>query len=147
MGLKDLLSEDLKTSLKARDELKVSSLRFLLAAIKNKQIDLRHELSDSEIQQVIQTQVKQRLDSIEQFEKGNRKDLVEKETRELEILKSYLPPPFSQDELDGLIDQAIAESKATSKDQLGLVMKILMPKVRGRVDGRIVNQRVREKLS
>ena|SRR3989338_6026948 len=147
MGLKDLLSEDLKTSLKARDELKVSSLRFLLAAIKNKQIDLRHELSDSEIQQVIQTQVKQRLDSIEQFEKGNRKDLVEKETRELEILKSYLPPPFSQDELDGLIDQAIAESKATSKDQLGLVMKILMPKVSGRVDGRIVNQRVREKLS
>jgi len=132
--------------MKAKDTAKVSTLRLLISEIKNKEIDKRGELTDDEILAVIQKAVKQRKESIEQYEKAGRSDLVEKEKKELEILEAYLPQPLSEEELEAIIDEAIKEAQATSVKDMGKVMKIVMPKVRGRADGKIVNQKVREKL-
>ncbi len=146
MGLKEKIMQDMKEAMKAKDTAKVSTLRLLISEIKNKEIDKRGELTDDEILAVIQKAVKQRKESIEQYEKAGRSDLVEKEKKELEILEAYLPQPLSEEELEAIIDEAIKEAQATSVKDMGKVMKIVMPKVRGRADGKIVNQKVREKL-
>ena len=146
MGLKEKIMQDMKEAMKAKDTAKVSTLRLLISEIKNKEIDKRGELTDDEILAVIQKAVKQRKESIEQYEKAGRNDLVEKEKKELEILEAYLPQPLSEGELEAIIDEAIKEAQATSVKDMGKVMKIVMPKVRGRADGKIVNQKVREKL-
>ena len=146
MGLKEKIMQDMKEAMKAKDTAKVSTLRLLISEIKNKEIDKRGELTDDEILAVIQKAVKQRKESIEQYEKAGRSDLVEKEKKELEILEAYLPQPLSEEELEAIIDEAIKEAQATSVKDMGKVMKIVMPKVRGRADDKIVNQKVREKL-
>jgi uncharacterized protein YqeY len=146
MSLQQRLDEDLKASIKASDTLKTSVLRMLKAAIKNKQIEKRRELSDEEIISVIFTLAKQRRESIDLFSKGGREDLVLKEKQELEILQLYLPRQLSSEDLDRIIIEAINESSAEGIKDIGKVMRLIMPRVHGAADGKIINQRVREIL-
>ncbi len=146
MGLKEQIMQDMKEAMKSKDSLKVSTLRLLISEIKNKEIEKRGELSDDEILAVIQKAVKQRKESIEKYKEAGRTDLAEKEEKELKILESYLPQPLSKEELEAIIEEAIKETGATTPKDMGKVMKVVMPKVRGRADGKLVNQMVREKL-
>ncbi len=147
MSLKDRLLQDMKEAMKARDQLKLSTLRLLVSEIKNKEIDAKGELKDEDILAIIQKAVKQRQDSIAQYEKGGRQDLADKEKAELEILKAYLPEELSQEEILKIIDEAIAATGATSPKEMGKVMREVMPKVKGRADGKMVNELVRKRLA
>lgn len=146
MSLLNRLDEDLNTALKKADRLKVSVLRLVKAAIKNQQIDKRRELDDDEVFTIFTTLVKQRRESIEQFSKGGREDLVLQEKQEIEILQSYMPAQLSAEDIDGMIRQAITESAAKTEGDMGKVMKILAPRIKGIADGKYVNNRVREFL-
>ena len=147
MSLKDRLMQDMKEAMKARDQLRLSTLRLLISEIKNKEIDSKGELKDEDILSIIQKAVKQRQDSIAQYEKGGRQDLADKEKAELEILKAYLPEELSQEEILKIIDEAIAATGASSPKEMGKVMKEVMPKVKGRADGKLVNELVRKRLA
>ena len=146
MSLLKKLDEDLKTALKKSDKLKLSVLRLVKAAIKNQQIDKGRELDDEEGLAIFSTLAKQRRESIEQFLKGGRDDLVQQETRELLILQSYMPAQLSAEELEEMILQAIKESSAKNEGDTGKVMKLLAPRIKGVADGKWVNNRVREVL-
>ncbi|MEW6419208.1 MAG: GatB/YqeY domain-containing protein [Nitrospirota bacterium] len=146
MSLLQKFDDDLKVALKTSNTLKVSVLRMAKAALKNKQIDKRGELTDDDIISVISTLSKQRRESIEQFSKGGREDLAEKERQELEILQSYLPEQLTAEELDRIIIEAIKESSPEGIKDIGKVMRLVMPRVKGAADGKIVNQRVKELL-
>lgn len=141
------IDNDLKEAMKQRDPIRVSTLRMLRAAIKNAAIEKRTEsLEEADVLQIISKQVRQHEDSIEQFTKGGRTDLVEKESQELEILKSYLPPALSNEEIVAIVKEAIAEVGAQTRKDMGKVMKVCMEKVRGRADGKIVSRVVAEHL-
>lgn len=145
--LVDKIDEDLKSALKNRDTLRVSTLRFLKASILNLAIDKKVEkLEDSDVLEVIAKLVKQHLEAIEGFSRGNRQDLVTKETQELEILRSYCPPQASDQELREWIQVAITESGAKGPQDLGKVMKCIIPKTKGKADGKRVNELVKEAL-
>jgi uncharacterized protein YqeY len=146
MSLKERFSSELKDSLKAGNALKVSVIRLILAALKNKEIEKRGSLSEEEIIDLLVSLSKQRKESIEGFNKGGRQDLVDKETEELKIVESYLPEEFTPEEIKEKIIEAIKETGASGAKDMGKVMKVLMPKVKGRADGRIVNEMVRELL-
>ncbi|OGW25801.1 MAG: aspartyl-tRNA amidotransferase [Nitrospirae bacterium GWC2_42_7] len=146
MSFLERLDEDLKKALKGSDKLRLSVLRMAKAAIKNQQIDKGRILSDEEVISILTTMSKQRKESIEQFSKGGRTDLAEQETQELSILQSYMPEQLSNEEVENIIVQAINESAAKSEADMGKVMKILMPRVKGVADGKWVNNRVRELL-
>ena len=147
MSLQQTLLEDLQKAMKARDEIRVSTLRFLRAALQNLVIEKRKEvLEDDEVREVVARLLKQHRDSIEGFRKGGREDLVQKEEAELAILKSYCGPGLGEKELLMLIEEAISESGASGPGALGQVMKTLMPKVKGRVDGQHVSALVRQRL-
>ena len=145
--MQEQLVSDMKESMKSGDSVKVSTIRMLKAAIKNKEIEkggTSYKLSDKEVLEVIATAIKQRKDSIEQFTKGHRQDLAEKEKKELEILQSYLPPQMSDEEIKAEVKKAISETSAASQKDIGKVMKVLMPRLAGRADGTVVNRIVRE---
>lgn len=146
MGLKEQLEKDMKEALKAKDSFKLNVIRFILAQVKNKEIDLRREATDEDIFKIIQTLVKQRKESISFSEKANRPELVEKEKAELAILESYLPKLLSDEEILKLIEEVVRELNATKKD-FGLVMKTVMQKVAGRAEGSKVNELVKKVLS
>jgi uncharacterized protein len=146
MTLLQRVDGDLKTAMKSADKLKVSVLRLLKAAIKNKEIDSRRELSDEEVLSVLSSLAKQRRESIEQFSKGGREDLAETERLELAILQSYMPEQLSPEEIEDMILKAIEESGAQGEADLGKVMRLLMPRTKGLADGKWVNNRVRELL-
>jgi len=146
MSFLQKLDDDLRAALKASDGLKVSVLRMAKAALKNRQIDKMGELSGEDILAVITTLTKQRKESIELFSKGGREDLADKERQELKILRSYLPNQLTPEELDGIILEAIKESSATGTKDMGKVMRLVMPRVKGAADGKIVNQRVTDLL-
>ncbi len=146
MPLLAKIDDDLKSAMKASNSLKVSVLRMAKAAIKNRQIDTGKELSDDDIISVLSTLAKQRRESIEQFSKGGRQDLAEKEERELTLLQSYLPEQISPEELDRIILESIAESSAAGAGDMGKVMRLVMPRTKGAADGKIVSQRVKELL-
>jgi uncharacterized protein len=146
MPLLQKLDDDLKSSLKASDKLRLSVVRMAKAAIKNRQIDKGSELSDDDIIAVLTTLAKQRRESIEMFAKGGREDLAEQERQELGILHSYLPQQLTPEELDSIILEAIRESSVQGTQDMGKVMRLIMPKVKGVADGKIVNQRVKELL-
>ena len=146
MSLMQMLDEDLKTALKQSDKLKLSVLRMAKAAVKNQQIDKGRELLDEEILAIFSTLAKQRRESIEQFSKGGRDDLVSQESQELLILQSYMPVQLSVEELNAMILQAIKESSAENEGDMGKVMKILAPRIKGVADGKWVNNRVKELL-
>ena len=146
--LEEKIMQDYKQAMKDKDSLRSSALSFLRAALKNCSIEKRKDrLSDSEVISVLKKQVKQRRDSIEQFRKGRRDDLVEKEERELEILKSYLPEEMSEQELATLIDEVIGSlgGDVSIKD-MGRVMKEIMSRAAASVDGRLASDMVRERL-
>ncbi len=136
------IDSDLKEAMKSKNEIKLGTLRMLKSAIKNKEIDKRQSLSEPEILEVIQKQVKQRKDSIAEFEKANRQDLSKKEAAEIMVLEQYLPKQLSEIELKAIVQKAIQTSGAKSKADMGKIMKEVMPQIAGRVDGKQVNQMV-----
>ena len=146
MSLLKRFDDDLKEAMKASDARKVSVLRLVKAAVKNRQIEKGGELADEEIVTVLATMIKRGRESIEQFTKGGRSDLVQKEEAEVAVLQSYMPPQLSNDEIDGIISEAIKEAGAKSPQDMGKVMRILMPRMKGIADGKYVNQRVKEML-
>ena len=149
MGISEKIDHDLKDAMKAREADKLSVLRLLKSAIKNAAIEKGGQagvLDDAEATAVIRKQVKQRQDSVESFEKGGRAELAAREKTEIELLNTYLPQALSADELGRLIDEAMAETGATAKAQMGVVMKALQPKVAGRADGRTLSQEVQKRL-
>src|SRR5205809_2771303 len=147
MTLQQRVDSDLKEAMRAKDATKLGVLRMLKSALKYAAIaksDPEAELSDAEAVQVIRKQAKQRQDSIESFEKGGRAELAEKEKEELAILNSYLPQGMSADELTKVVRETIAEAGATSKAQMGAVMKALQAKVGGRADGKALSSQVQK---
>jgi uncharacterized protein YqeY len=147
MSLNEKIAADIVGAMKAKDAARLSALRMLKAAVMNKGVEKGRDLDDAEVQQVISSLVKQRRDSVEQFSKAGRTDLVSKETGEIAVLEGYLPPAATAEEIDAAVASAIAESGATSSKDLGKVMKAVMPKLAGRnADGRAVNEAVRRKL-
>jgi uncharacterized protein YqeY len=147
MTLNEKVAADITAAMKARDAGRLSALRMLKAAIMNKGVEKGRDLDDAEVLQVVSSLVKQRRDSIEQFQKGGRTDLVDKETAEVAVLEQYLPPAVSAEEIDAAVTAAIAETGATTPKDMGKVMKAVMPKLAGKnADGRAVNEAVRRKL-
>jgi uncharacterized protein YqeY len=146
MGLRERLSEEMKLAMKARDELRLSAIRLIRSAVKNRDIDLKRELDDREIVDVVSTLCKQRRESIRMFGEAGRNDLVAKEEKELAVLLDFLPQQLERDEVGALVDRAIAECGAQGSRDMGKVMKALMPHVSGRADGKMVSDLVKEKL-
>jgi len=148
MPLQQRLTDEMKEAMRTGDADRLSVIRLLRSTIKNKEIDKGkgQQLTDEEILQVISTAVKQRKESIEQFEKGGRQDLVDKEKKELAILQSFLPQPISDEELRIKIKEAIAQSGATDAKDMGKVMKLVVPQLVGRAEGSKISQMVRECL-
>ena len=147
MKLADKVNVDIAAAMKSKDAARLSALRMMKAAIMNKGVEKGHDLEDSEVVQVIGSLVKQRRDSIEQFSKAGRTDLVDKETAEIAVLETYLPPSATPEEIDAAVAAAIAETGAGSPKDIGKVMKAVMPKLAGKnADGRTINEAVRRKL-
>lgn len=146
MELYARIEEALKKAIREKDETAKDALRMLLASLKVKEKEIRRQPNEAEIIQVISSLVKQRHDSIEQYGKGGRKDLAAKEEDEIRVLEDFLPPQLSIEELEKMVQEAVLEAGAASLKDMGRVMKILMPKVAGRADGKTVNELVRRKL-
>jgi uncharacterized protein YqeY len=147
MLLRDKINGEIAAAMKAKETTRLSALRMLKAAVMNKGIEKSHDLDDGEVLQVVSALVKQRRDSIEQFSKAGRTDLVDKETAEIAVLETYLPPAASAADIDAAIVEAIAETGAASVKDMGKVMKAVMPRLAGKnADGRAVNEAVRRKL-
>jgi len=147
MSLADTLTEEMKKALKERDKVKLSTIRLIRDAVAKKEIEHgREALDDNGIIKVVNAMARKSEEAIEQFKQGGRQDLVEHESGQLEILKSFLPQPLSEEEIQAFIGEAIEEAKAVDLKDIGKVMKILMPKIAGKADGRTVNQMVRERL-
>ena len=147
MSLKDELKKSLVEAAKAREQLRLDTIRSVQSAVRYKEIDKKGELTDAEILAVIGTLCKQHRDSIEQFQKGGRADLAEKETKELNILKKYLPAEMDEATLRNFVSESIKESQATSIKDMGKVMKVVMEKVQGRADNKTVSELVKDVLS
>jgi uncharacterized protein YqeY len=149
MSLQQRIDEDLKDAMRAKDAARLSVLRLLKAALKNAAIEkvgAEGELNDADAVAVIRKQVKQRQDSIESFEKGGRADLAEKEKAEIAVLSNYLPQAMNAEELQKTVAETIAEVGATSRAQMGAVMKALQPKIAGRADGKTLSAEVQKQL-
>jgi uncharacterized protein YqeY len=145
--LKTEIKEAVKVAMKSGDAVTLSTLRLLLAALQNEEIRLRRDLVPEEIQRTIATLCKQRTEAIDLYRKGKRDDLAQKEEAELVVLKRFLPQPLSEDEVRSLIRASIAEASAKGIQDLGKVMKLVMPKVSGRSDGKRVNELAKALLS
>jgi uncharacterized protein YqeY len=147
MTFRKSLDRKMVEAAKGQAKIALSALRLIKAALHNREIDLKREATEEEFLQVLSSMVKQRRESIEQFAKGGRTDLVEKEEAELKIIQSFMPAQLSEEEISALIFSAIAEAGAVSVKDMGKVMKILMPKITGRADGETVGERVKASLS
>ena len=142
MSLMKKISQDMTTAMKARDQARLAPLRMVKAALMNREVEKGRALDEAEAQQVVASLIKQRRDSIEQFTKGGRPELAAKEELEASILEGYLPRPLTEAELRDLVNESIAEVGATSKAQMGAVMKVAMAKSAGRADGRALSSAV-----
>lgn len=148
MALKDQINTELKEAMKAKDELKLSVLRMLKSAIKYKEVEPgAKELDDAGITTVIGTLIKQRRDSVEQFNAANRADMAEKELKEIAVLQSYLPQQLTPDELKAIVAEAITAANAKSPKDMGPVMKLVTPKTQGRAEGKLVSEEVKAQLA
>lgn len=147
MSLSDTIMNDMKQAMKNRDKTKLTTIRMIKSALMNEKIKAGHELSHDEELTVLNREKKQREESIAEYKKGNREDLVKETEAELAIVESYLPKQLSKDELAKIVQQTISEVGATSKADFGKVMKNLMPKIKGRADGKIASASVREFLN
>ena len=143
----DRILDDIKTAMKAQEKDKLLALRLLNSEIKNVGINERREPTDEDALNVITRLIKQRQEAIEQFKQGGRDDLIAKDHFQLEVYRSYQPEQLTSDEIAALVDEAIAQTGASSKKDMGQVMKVLMPQVRGRADGKMVNGIVSQKLN
>jgi len=147
MSLRDRLTEDLKLAMKARDQLRMDVIRMIKAAVLNKEVEMKKDLDDAEMSRIMTTMIKQRKESVEQFEKGQRAELAAKERQEISIIEAYLPKALSPDELHRIVDGVIHETGATSSKDMGAVMKAVMARLAGQpVDGNQVSDLVRSKL-
>lgn len=146
MSLKGKLMEDLKTSMKSKDTIRKNTITMVRAAIKQIEVDERIELEDEQILDIISKQVKEKRSAIEDFEKGERQDLVDLTQKEIELLLKYLPEQLTEEEIQKIVLETIDEVNAKSIKDIGLVMKSVMPKVKGKTDGNIVNKIVRNML-
>lgn len=144
--LRDKIAEDLRTAMKAREKTTVDTLRMVLTAMKNLQVERGHEPEDAEVLEVLAREAKLRRESIEAFGNAGRQELVDKEAAQLAVLATYLPEQLSAGELGALVEQAIAQVGATSVAEMGAVMKALMPTLKGRADGTAVSAAVRARL-
>lgn len=153
MSVKEKIAGDIKTAMKARDQLRLDTLRMVKSKIQEKEVELRGKkgrdylLEDEEILQVLTTAAKQRRDSIESFRAGGREELAAKEEKELAIVQEFLPQQLSDEELQRLVKEAVEETGAKSPKDMGMVMKAVMPKVKGQADGKRINAVVRVLLS
>ncbi len=147
MNLDQRLLEDMKRSMKAKDKIRVETIRGLRAQLKNTQIMKGEELSEDEVIQVLTNAAKKRKESIEQFKKVGREDRAEIEQQELEIIYEYLPEQLDENQIKELVDSVFDEVNPESMKDMGKVMSVIMPKVKGRADGKLVQQIVRDKLS
>ena len=146
-NLEKRIAKDLKESIKNRDAIRTSTLRMITASMQNLTIEKKEkELEDVDVLKIIAKQAKERQDSIESFKKGKRDDLVEKETKELEILKSYLPEQFDEKKIEEIVREVISQTGASSKSDVGKVMKMSMQELRGRADGKTVSSIVQRLL-
>lgn len=146
MAVLDQLNEQMKTAMKAKDKATLSTVRMLKAALQNKQIEVGHNLTDAEEKAVLSTELKQRKESMAEFEKAGRDDLVTPLKAEIKIVEAYLPAQLDEAQVAKLVDETIKETGATGKADFGKVMKTLMPKVKGQADGAVVNKLVKAKL-
>ena len=146
MSLKEKLQEDLKSSMKNKDTVKKSVVTLIRAAIKQHEVDNRVELADDAIIDIISKQLKQRKDSLAEFVKANRDDLVEETKSEIQVLEGYLPQQLSEEELEKIVIETIAEVGATSMKDMGKIMSAIKPKTAGRADGRKINELVKKNL-
>jgi uncharacterized protein YqeY len=147
MTFKNKVDQEMILAAKATDKIRLSALRMLKNGLHNREIDLKRELNEAEFLQLLSGMVKQRKDSIEQFDKGGRPDLVEKEEAELKVIREFMPAEMSETELDAIIAEAIRETGAAGVRDMGKVMKILMPRVTGKADGKTVGEKVKLILS
>jgi len=147
MNLAEQLNEDMKQAMKAGEKFRLSTIRMVRASIKNQEIELRRPLNDDEVLQVVGRDLKQRRDSLQDFERAGREDLVEQMKGEIEIISQYLPQQLNEEEIKAIVMQTIQETGASSKADMGKLMGALMPKVKGRADGKLVNQLVQQVLS
>ena len=145
--LKETVREQMTAALKGGDKLRLGALRMLTAAITNREKEERHELSDDEVREVAGKEVKRRIESIEAFEAAGRTELADKERAERDVLQAFAPEQLSEAEVDAIIDRAIADSGATSPKEMGRVMGAVMAQAKGKVDGAVVQRKVRERLS
>lgn len=146
MSLKQRLTDELKSAMKNKDQLRKSVITLIRADIKQIEVDKRVELTEEDIIDIISKQAKQRRDSIEEFGKGGREDLVEEAKQELDVLMEYLPEQLSEEEIEIIIKKVITETGATSMKDMGKIMAAAMPELKGKADGKVVNQIVRKIL-
>jgi uncharacterized protein YqeY len=147
ISLKDQLKADLKASMKAKDKIRKNTVTMIRADILQVEKDNKIELDDAGVTDVLSRQLKQRRDSLADFEKGGREDLVEQTRAEIDVIEGYLPKQLSEEEIEAIVDVTIAETGASSKKDMGMLMKTLMPKVKGIADGKTVSKIVGKKLS
>lgn len=146
MSLSERLNDDMKQAMKNQDKFKLSVIRMVRSAVKNVEIDERKTLDDNEVLDILNRELKQRRDSLQEFEKAGRTDLAESVKAEIDILQDYLPQQLSEEEIKEIVQQTIQETGASSKADMGKLMGALMPKVKGRADGKVVNQTVQQLL-
>lgn len=146
MSLRNKIPEDIKDALRNKRSLELNVLRMLQSSIKNKEIDNKEELNDEQVIQVVSSEIKKRRDAADEFSKVGREDAADKEKEEIDILMKYMPEQMSEDEISNIVVSAVNETGAKSMKDLGLVMKIVMPKLKGKADGKIINNIVRTEL-
>ena len=142
-----ILNREMVLAAMLKDKIRLSAIRMIKAGVHNREIDLKRKMTDSEFLQMLSSMVKQRKDSIDQFHKGGREDLVEKEEAELKVIQQFMPVQMSEEEIDAEIRKSIQEVGAVSIKDMGKVMKVLMPKLTGKADGKMVGDKVKERLS
>jgi hypothetical protein len=142
-----ILNREMVLAAKLKDKIRLSAIRMIKAGVHNREIDLKRKMTDSEFLQMLSSMVKQRKDSIDQFQRGGREDLVEKEEAELKVIQQFMPMQMSEEEIDAEIRKSIQEVGAVSIKDMGKVMKVLMPKLTGKADGKMVGDKVKERLS
>jgi uncharacterized protein len=148
MEVREKLMNDMKTAMREKDQVRLESIRFLQAAIKNREIEVRpNAITADDVLSVIKKMVKQRKESIEQYQSANRQDLVDKENAELKVIEGYLPAQMSKEQIEAIVVQVIAETKATSIKDMGTVMKAVIAKTAGAADNKLVSEAIKSKLS
>ena len=146
-AIKGQITEDMKTAMRAQDKERLATIRLILAALKQREVDERIELSDADVLAILDKMLKQRRESITQYEAAQRQDLADKEIAEMNLIQHYLPSPLSTEEIGALIDAAIQETNAANVRDMGKVMGIIKPKIQGRADVGAVSNQVKDRLS